>query len=287
MNSSTTNLVIASDTLIDLQTHTTNSDGTWEPQQLIDHFVSEGFGLAAITDHDRLDTISAIQKLAMEKGFPILPALEMTCSWNNEMTDVLCFGPDPEAPGLKSLMQGILYRQRENTKSVHDGLIKKGYTFSMHADELESILNKPGSQQPHALVELLKRYGHGTPEKSVGRILMEEGCTYATNDIAAVVEAAHQAGAICLIAHPGRTDGFITYDINLLNQLRNEVPIDGLEAYYPLHTSQQTTAYEEYARKHNLLISSGSDSHGPEKKPIKYRADLCRKLLERLGIQIK
>ena len=44
--------------------------------------------------------------------------------------------------------------------------------------------------------------------------------------------------------------------------------------------------YREYAQTHRLLTSSGSDSHGPEKKPIKYRAELSQSLLERLGIQI-
>jgi len=287
MISSISNLVLAPDAAIDLQTHTINSDGTWTPEQLIDHLRAEGFGLAAITDHDRLDTIAAVQDLALQKNLPILPALEMTCSWRDEMTDILCFGPDPQGQALKDLTQGILQRQCDNTRGVFEGLVKKGYTFSGDIDELTLILEKPGSQQPHALVELLKQYGHGTAEKSVGKILMEEGCTYATNEIAVVIEAAHQAGAVCLIAHPGRTDGFITYDVDLLDQLRGEVPLDGLEVHYPLHTPEQTKIYEVYARRHGLLTSSGSDSHGPSKKPIKYRAELSRLLLERVGIQIR
>jgi hypothetical protein len=44
--------------------------------------------------------------------------------------------------------------------------------------------------------------------------------------------------------------------------------------------------YREYAQRHHLLISAGSDSHKPEKPPVKYRAELCRALLERVGIQI-
>ncbi|HEX8035506.1 MAG TPA: PHP domain-containing protein, partial [Ktedonobacterales bacterium] len=67
---------------------------------------------------------------------------------------------------------------------------------------------------------------------------------------------------------------------------RRSVPIDGFEAYYPAHTGEQTATYVAYADRHGLLTSSGSDSHGPEKKPIKYRADLSRRLLERLGVQI-
>ncbi len=104
--------------------------------------------------------------------------------------------------------------------------------------------------------------------------------------IAAVVDAAHRSGAVCLIAHPGRGEGYTCYDTQLLDELRRQVPIDGLEVYYPAHTSEQMAMYREYAKTHRLLTSSGSDSHGPEKKPIKYRAKLSQSLLERLGIEI-
>lgn len=287
MNSSTTNLVLAPDALIDLQTHTTYSDGTWEVEQLIDHLVSEGFGLAAITDHDRVDTIAAVQKLAHEKGLPILPALEITCIWKNQMTDMLCFGVDPNGKALKDLTESVLQRQRENTKGVYEGLLKKGFVFPEDSYELTAILEKPSARQPRELVELVKRYGYDTPQKSAGRIVAEEGCSYISTEVAIAVDAVHQSGGLCILAHPGRDDGFICYDVDLLDQLRKEVPIDGLEAYYPVHTPEQTAMYEEYARKHDLLTSSGSDSHGPEKKPIQYRAEPSRKLLERLGIQVK
>jgi 3',5'-nucleoside bisphosphate phosphatase len=92
---------------------------------------------------------------------------------------------------------------------------------------------------------------------------------------------------VCLIAHPGWGDGFTRYDRHLLDTLRRQVPIDGFEVYYPVHTPEQIVMYREYAKIHSLLISSGSDSHGPEKNPIKYQAELSRNLLERLGIQIK
>jgi predicted metal-dependent phosphoesterase TrpH len=108
-----------------------------------------------------------------------------------------------------------------------------------------------------------------------------------TNDFAAVVDAAHQSGAVCLIAHPGHAEGFVTYDVEKLDKLRQDIPIDGLEVYQPKHTPDQTAMYLEYTQRHHLLTSAGSDSHKPEKPPIKYRAELCRDLLERVGIQIE
>lgn len=62
-------IVLATDAAIDLQMHTIYSDGTWTPEQLIDYLVSEQFGLAAITDHDRVDTAASLQQLAAQRQF--------------------------------------------------------------------------------------------------------------------------------------------------------------------------------------------------------------------------
>jgi predicted metal-dependent phosphoesterase TrpH len=293
MNLSTTRLTLASDAAIDLHLHTTYSDGTWTPEQLLDYLVREQFGLVAIADHDRADTVAALQQLALDKHQPVLVAAEMTSMRKDEMsdlvdmTDLLCFGFDPDRNALNDLAQDLLRRQRENTREVYENLRRKGYTFPQSPDALSVILEKPSPEQPHELVALLKRHGYGIGEPSAGKIVLEVGVTFAMNDLAAVVEAAHQGGGVCLIAHPGHKDGFVTYDVQLLDKLRQDVPIDGLEVYTPKHTPEQTAMYLEYAQQHHLLISSGSDSHRPDKPPIKYPAELSRTLLERVGIQIK
>jgi 3',5'-nucleoside bisphosphate phosphatase len=284
MNSSTTGLSLAADSAIDLHLHTTYSDGCWTLEPLLDYLLREQFGLAAIADHDRADTVAAIQQLALDKHLPVLVAVEMTTTWKGEMTDLLCFGVDPNHNALNDLAQDLLRRQQENTREAYENLQRQGYALS--PDALSAILANPSSQQPHALVALLQEHGYGLGEPSAGKIAMAAGCTFATNDPAAVVEATHRSGAVCLLAHPGREDGFMTYDVPLLDQLRQEVPVDGLEVYYPVHTSAQTAMYREYAQRHHLLTSAGSDSHGPDKPPIKYRAELSRGLLERLGIQV-
>ena len=282
MKLSTTDLILSPNASIDLQLHTTFSDGTWLPEQLIDYLAREQFGLAAITDHDRVDTVAALQQLALEKHLPVLAATEMSASWQGGITDVLCFGFDPGPNALSDLTRDVLQRQQENTREVYENLLRKGYVFSQGPDALSAILEKPSALQPKELTTFLKSTG----EQSAGKIVWEAGCTFVTNDIAAIVEASHRSGAVCLLAHPGREDGFITYDVDLLDKLRLEAPIDGLEVYYPVHTPKQTTMFLDYAQKHDLLISSGSDSHSLDKPPIKYPAKLSRALLERVGIQI-
>ena len=204
-----------------------------------------------------------------------------------EMTDLLCYGFDSHRQALCDLAQDLWRRQRENTQEVYENLQQKGYRFPQGDRTLVGILEQPALRQPHALAVLLLEHGYGEGDPSAGRILLEAGCIYALNDLATVVEAAHQDGGVCLLAHPGHQEGgFVTYDVPMLDKLRQEIPIDGLEVYHPKHTPTQTEMYLDYAQQNDLLISAGSDSHRPDKPPIKFKFELCRGLLERVGIQI-
>src|SRR6266567_6390201 len=109
--------------------HTTYSDGRWAPEQLVDYLVSEQFGLVAITDHDRVDTVASLQHLATQKQLPVLVAAELSTSWRGEATDILCYGFDPQGKELHDLTQDVLSRQQEITQEVYANLQRKGYVF--------------------------------------------------------------------------------------------------------------------------------------------------------------
>jgi predicted metal-dependent phosphoesterase TrpH len=284
MTPSTTGLRLPAGAALDLHLHTTYSDGRWPPEALLDHLRDEEFALAAVADHDRADTVGTIQRLARERNLPVLVAVEISSFWKGDLVDMLCYGFDPDHNALRYLALDTLHRQRENSREVYENLQRQGY--ALPPDALAGVLDKPNVVQPHALVAVLKEQGYGLGEPRAGKILLDAGCEFATNEPAAVVEAAHRSGGVCLLAHPGRGDGFVTFDLNLLDQFRREAPIDGLEVYYPLHTPAKTAMFAEYARRHDLLVSAGSDSHGPDKPPVKHRAELCRDLLERVGIEI-
>ena len=289
MQSALSRPVLPADAAIDLQLHTTLSDGTWTPEQLLDYLVRERFGLAAITDHERTDTAATLQRLAEERQFPLLVAAEITASWKGEPTDVLCFGFDLGQTALQELAEDIMHRQSENTRQVCANLAKRGITLP--DDACEALLREPSAQQPHALIALLEKHSYGTGEPSAVDLVFAAGFSLQNRDIADVVEATHHSGGVCLIAHPGRGEEYTCYDAQLLDELREQVPIDGLEVYYPAHTPEQIAVYLGYAEAHHLLTSSGSDSHGPEKKPVqypvKYPAAWSRALLERLGFQLQ
>lgn len=190
----------------------------------------------------------------------------------------------PDAHALNNLAADLWRRQQENIREVCENLQRKGYAIP--ADVLSVVLAQPSSAQPHALVAALKAQGHGLGTPSAGQLAFDAGIKFITHDVEAIVDAAHQDGGVCLVAHPGRDDGFLTYNAALFDELRSVASIDGLEVYYPAHTPAQVAMYQEYAQRHSLLVSAGSDSHGPENPPIRYRAGLCQALLERLGFQV-
>jgi predicted metal-dependent phosphoesterase TrpH len=279
----TSQLILSLDAPIDLQMHTTNSDGLWTPEQLIDYLVSEHFALVAVTDHDRVDVSASIQQLAAQKQLPVLAAVEMTTKWHEYPTDILCYGFGPQHEELKALGDEVVQGQRENIREVYENLIDKGYTFPRQQAVLHNDEGIPLHFDDIARLLIVHKYAPNT--LTLWKILADAGLRSITSDCAAVVKAAHRAGAVCILAHPGRDD-ITRYSEAMLDQLRQEVDLDGLEAYYPLHTDEQREMYLAYAQHHQLLVSSGSDSHSSSRKPIKYRAELSRRLLERVGIQV-
>lgn len=282
MRVSTENLVLQPDSAIDLQVHTVLSDGDWTPDALLAHLHRAGFALAAITDHDRPDTAATLQTLAHTHHMPLVVACEMTGLWRGDMTDFLCFGFGPNPTALQALADDVLHRQRDNSRQVYQQVVAAGCPLTQA--DLDTILAMPSSAHMNGLIAAMTP--HYPDMDTLGAALIGAGFAFMGHPPAAIVEAAHQDGALCILAHPGRPDFPLVYDPALLDDLRAEAPIDGLEAYYPSHTAQQTAAFLAYADQHGLLVSAGSDSHRPAKLPIPYRADQCRRLLERLGIRV-
>ena len=282
----TTPLTLTPDASIDLHMHTSYSDGRWPAQQLIDYLVHAGFDLVAITDHDRVDMVANTQALAAAKNLPVLAAVEMSTIWNGQMGHILCYGFDPANNYLSAVTETVVRLQLENTHAVHDELLHRGYSFPREAEVLAE--NDGKLRRPADNARLLREHGYAADWQTALRMIREAGFHSIMANMAETVEAAHRSGAVCLIAHPGRREhNFTFYDTALLDQVRAEIPIDGIEVYHPYHSPEIIETYLAYVHKHNLLLSTGSDSHSiPGRMPIKHRAEISRQLLERLGIQV-
>lgn len=282
--STTTNVTLPADAPIDLQLHTTFSDGEWAPVELIDYLQREGFALAAITDHEGIAAAAESQRVAQQRRFPLLVAAELTAVWHGQPTDMLCFGFDPAHAALRAVAADITRRQSENTRQVWEHVRAQGRPMPAES-ELERIMAQSSARQPYDLFAALVGIMQGDTS-AADAAMRAGGFALANADIAKVVSATHQSGGVCLIAHPGRGGDYLIFTPPLLDDLRGEVPIDGFEAYYPKHTPEQEAMFAEYAATYHLLTSAGSDSHSAARPPIKYQAAQARSLLERLGVRV-
>jgi len=280
-------VTLAAKAAIDLHMHTTYSDGLWPAQKLIDYLVTERYDLVAVTDHDRLDKVNEIQTLAAEKQLAVLSGVEMSTEWNGRMGDLLCYGFDPEQNELAPIAEELVRLRTENTYQIYDNLISKGYQFPRLAEIFADQNGKMTYAYQNAI--LLQKHGYAADGSSAMRIVIDAGYRSIRVDMGKTVDAVHRSGGVALIAHPGRRErNFTFYHPELLDQLRSEVPIDGIEVYHPSHSQENIDAYLEYVDKHNLLMSTGSDSHClPNRMPMKYPAELSQRLLERVGATFK
>lgn len=275
-------LTLAADAPVDLQLHTTHSDGAWTPAQLLDHVAAAGFALVAVTDHDRPDTVAAVRRLGARRGVPVLAATELSAAWEGQLLDLLCYGFDPRRNALRALAATTRRGQAANIRATYAALQRHGYRFP----DAPVLLPASGGipRRLDQLLALLRGHGYADGASAARRAA---GFRWVTADPAAVAAAAHRSGAVCLIAHPGRGDGFVQLDAPQLDRLRAAVPVDGLEVAHPRHTPAQVAFFQDYTRAHDLLASTGSDSHGPVGQlPIKYPAATSRTLLERLGMRV-
>ncbi len=286
ISSTAASIQLTPDASVDLHMHTTYSDGRWPAQQLIDFLVTEGFQLVAVTDHDRVDKIAEIQGLAAEKRLPVLAGVEMSTDWNGKMGHMLCYGFDPQQNELRPLTEKVVRLQLENTQAVNEELQRKGYPMPRQEELLKE--NDGKLRRPSDNAYLLREHGYASNWQTAMQMITEAGFTSIKANMAETVDAVHKSGGVCLIAHPGRREsGFTFYDAPLLDQLRSEIPIDGIEIYHPYHNKEIIATYLAYVEKHDLLFSTGSDSHCiPGRMPIKHRAEVSRKLLERLGVTV-
>jgi len=281
---------ISSDTPIDLHMHTTYSDGRWSAEQLLSYLAQEGFGLVAITDHDRVETVASIQQMGKQKQIPVLAGVEISAEWHGQMGDVLCYGFNPADSALRAITDQVRHLQKANAEYVYEELLRRGYHFPQREEVLKASGGDLRVAGDSAL--LLMKHNYVPDWESALELIREAGYREMKADMAQTVETVHQSGGIAIIAHPGRGERepqeFTFYTPDLLDQVRAEIPLDGIEVYYPTHTPELVEMYLAYAQQHGLLIGAGSDSHGPPGRlPIKYRAQLCQSLLERVGVEVQ
>jgi predicted metal-dependent phosphoesterase TrpH len=248
-------------TSIDLHTHTTASDGSLTPTQLVQRAAEVGISILAITDHDSTEALPEARPVAEKLGIRLIPGVEFGTSVSGAEVHMLGYFFDPEHPEmsqtLASLREGRLHRGQQMVEKLN----ALGFS-DVTWERVEEIAAGGSVGRPHVAEALIER-GYATSiddafEKYLGRgkpayvdrtQISPEEC----------IDLVHRAGGVASLAHPT----WVTGVEGLLPGLV-EAGLDGIETYYGLYTPDIIAWIESLARRYRLVPTGGTDYHGRE-----------------------
>lgn len=258
---------------IDLQTHTTASDGKLMPAELVNLAVNRKLSAIAITDHDSVNGIDEALKAAKGKNIEIIPGVEISCDDEGYVdTHILGLFIDHKNKMLASLLKKAQAYRVQQKKEIIKKFQKLGFNITF--DEVKSIA-KGEIGRPHIAKVILKN----NPDKvnSFGEVFdkylsVGKKAYVERRDKISVKEAIksiHAAKGLAFISHPGVYDNF---DIDKFIDYFLKNGGDGIETYYSYETSRYHTGkranakiiskFRKIVKEKNILETGGSDFHG-------------------------
>jgi predicted metal-dependent phosphoesterase TrpH len=245
---------------IDLHTHTTASDGTLTPRQLVREAVKHGVRVLAVTDHDSTAGLAdAVDEASRHPDVTIVPGLEINCDVPGGEVHVLGYCIDHEA----SWFQEFLREQRaERVARVHriaDRLAALG--MPIDPAEVFAICREGSPGRPHVAQAMVNRGYVGSVKEAFDRYLHANGPANVPRKRltpADAVRVIRKARGVPVIAHPG-----LAQRDEMIPELV-EAGLLGIETYYSEHSPAQVRAYLELCDRYGLVATGGSDFHGTQ-----------------------
>ena len=246
---------------VDLHAHTTASDGTLSPRELVSAAARRGVRVLAVTDHDSTDGLrDAFDEAAKHPPLTIVPGLEINCDAPGAAgaeVHVLGYYVDHEA----GWFQDFLREQRvERVARVHR-IVARLAELGMPIDAAEvfAIVKEGSAGRPHVAQVMVQRGYVRSVREAFDRYLHANGPANVPRKHLTPAEAVRiirRAHGVPVFAHPGLADRDA-----LIPELV-EAGLMGIEAIYAEHSAAQTAHYKDVCRAHGLVATGGSDYHG-------------------------
>ena len=266
---------------IDLHLHTTCSDGNDSPEDLVEAAVSAGYKTISITDHDTVTGV--IRGIEAAKGMPIeiIPGIELSAIDYSDDIHILGYFIDYRDPEFLRRIDFFKEKRRERAEEIVHNLNRIG--LDIQIDTVFRTAHGSPIGRPHiaeALLseELITTYGEAF------RYIGADGPAYVpkyTVKPSEAIEIILKSGGIPVLAHPG----VIERD-ELIPEYK-EYNLMGIEAIHPFHSLEKQLYYEQLAEKYGLLITGGSDWHGPGRSSHFKKMINSRRVPERTITEMK
>ena len=256
----------------DLHLHTTASDGSDTPKELIAKAKARGIEVVAISDHDTLVGSLEVINLPYD-GVKVVTGIEFSCHHYGECDfdcHVLGYGFDPNH---EAILGAIRHGREMRLFKLEARLkyLKEHFDISFSDSDIEWLHSLNSVARPH-LGQLLIRYGYvADMSEAFDKYLKVGGFPDDRIDAGEAIEAIKRSGGVAVYAHPigGEREKRLTKEevAKRIDALIN-IGLDGLECYYSRYSEDDEAMLVGIAKEKGLLVSGGSDYHG-ENKTVK------------------
>jgi len=251
--------------MIDLHSHTTASDGTYLPPQLVDEALRTGVRILGITDHDTFSGYDQALPLARQAGLELVCGIELSTKLHGHSVHLLGYFLSADGLGnFRTWIGELQASRRERNLRLIARLRELGLEIT-----LEEVQARGGEMmgRPHFAQVLIEKGYVRSLQQAFDEYLDESAKGYVTRrepQFAEAVKHIRDAGGIASLAHPVR----IREDVaEILPELR-AAGLNAIEVYHSDHSPSQSALYLKLAEQHGLLITGGSDFHGAVKPEI-------------------
>lgn len=254
--------------LIDLHVHSTASDGTLSPSEVVSLAAELKLSAIALTDHDTTAGIHEAEKAAAKAGIELIPGIELSCSYDEREIHILGLYIDPDDSYLNSILRKFRYNRDNRNFKMIERLQEKG--FKININDITSSFPDCVLTRAHIARYLVDTHQVGSLDIVFSKYI-GDGCPcYVQRDKITPFEAVsliESAGGMAFLAHP------LLYKLEMpqLDKLVADLAgcgLAGLEAVYSTHFGKNEQNMRALAAKYGLLISGGSDFHGTNKPYI-------------------
>ncbi len=254
---------------IDLHVHSTVSDGTFTPTELVAEAKRCNLSAFALTDHDTIRGFEEAKKASEGSGIEVIPGVEISAAYKKKDIHILGLLIDPNYEPLKrSLDAALLERDQRNAKMAQN-LAAGGLDIDI---ERLTAAFSPGTvlTRAHFAKFLLETKQIKSMNEAFEHYLNADGPYYVPREYISpenAIKLIKQAGGIPVLAHP------LVYhlpeeELDALIARLKDAGLEGLEVFYSSNTGFDEGIVRRYANKYHLIMTGGSDFHGANKPHI-------------------
>lgn len=248
--------------MIDLHVHSSFSDGSFIPEDLIQKAVEEGLYAVALTDHD---TVAGVPRfLAAAKGKPVVavPGVEISADFNPGTMHMLGYFIDEKNETLNARLQWLREGRDARNQEILHKLIRLGFHLSWA--EVKKYAEEDVVGRPHFAQALLARGYVADKDEAFDLYLGKGKPAYAERRRLTMkdsIDLIAGAGGVAVLAHPFTLKMPSKQLKDLIRELC-DFGLTGIEVYYSEHTASMQREYLKLAKEFDLVATGGSDFHG-------------------------